>query len=177
MKHVLLIGLFSIVVSGLECPPEYFEAGNGCFAVFDQPSPAQTDLTWDEARALCQAQEYPGWSCDLATFDGTEQLEAVSEVWSFLSDGAYPYMWVGISRHSGKWQYVDGRPISLTSNIWRESHPHDMNMHVYLDDVSLSTGVDSYGRLYASCTMGEVMRRYMCRAKILYTLTVYGFEL
>ncbi|KAK7065303.1 hypothetical protein SK128_017125 [Halocaridina rubra] len=160
LASILLVTL----ANAISCPADFFEAGNGCFAVYDQPSAGATDLQWPEARTLCQGLAEPGWDVDLATFDNTEQLEAVSAAWAAISDGIYPYMWIGITRHSGEWQYIDGRTIPMTSNIWQEGHPHDMNMHVYLNDVTLATGQNSWGRLYAACTSADMLRRYMCRA-------------
>ncbi|KAK7065304.1 hypothetical protein SK128_017126 [Halocaridina rubra] len=148
------------VATAQQCPPEFWPAGGGCFGVFG----GAQDMQWPEARQYCQDMIIPGWSADLAYFDDTTQFEAVAQAYQNVSSGTYPFMWVGIIRVDGQWQYVDGSPIPTSANIWSVGHPHDMNMHVYLDDVTISTAQHSWGRLYATCTSGDFLPIYMCRA-------------
>nr|XP_027217533.1 uncharacterized protein LOC113810037 isoform X2 [Penaeus vannamei] len=96
----------------------------------------------------------------------TAQLEAFAEAWATVGADyrPYGYMWVGFTRETGEWANLDGVPISLYSNVWREGHPHDMNMYVYIEDVTMTSGSESRGRFYASCTMTDALQRALCRA-------------
>merc|ERR1712212_58500 len=159
---ILVAAALAVGAEAADCPTKFFSAGGGCFQVYD----AMEEITWEEARAQCVDLSHPGWKVDLASLDSTTQLEAFAEAWE--TEGAdyrpYGYMWVGFTRQSGEWANLDGVPLSLKSNIWREGHPHDMNMHVFIEDVTLTSGVESRGRYYASCTMEATLERGLCRA-------------
>lgn len=125
-----------------------------------------TDITWEDARETCIGLSDSGWTVDLASLDSTAQLEAFAEAWATVGADyrPYGYMWVGFTRETGEWANLDGVPISLYSNVWREGHPHDMNMYVYIEDVTMTSGSESRGRFYASCTMTDALQRALCRA-------------
>lgn len=76
-------------------------------------------------------------------------------------------MWIGVQKVDGNWQSVDGTPVTLQNMMWHEGHPHDMSVNVFLMDITMVTGVNSFGRLYYSCSMGiyEHHSRCLCRAK------------
>ncbi|KAG7173983.1 uncharacterized protein LOC121859859 [Homarus americanus] len=169
LTEVILALLVALcVATGEECPPGFFEAGGGCFHVGEQESVGPTMLDWEAARALCVNLVHKGWLVDLATFDSTDQLEGVSEQWSLIADKydyEYPYMWVGIHKAEDQYVGVDGQAVSLFSNLWREGHPLEENEFAYLNDVTL-TSAYSYGRLYVVSSPPAVIRRCMCRAKV-----------
>ncbi|KAG7173984.1 uncharacterized protein LOC121859860 [Homarus americanus] len=159
LTQVILATVVAFV--GAQCPSDFFEAGGGCFAVIDQPG---TNLTWDGCRKLCQDLTTTEWGVDLATFDDAEQLEAFSFTW--LTAGAaydpYPYMWIGVSKVDGEWEMLGGKPVSLQSNMWLPGHPHEMGTVVFLDDITLESGEESYGRQYFHCSMGSIAHRERC---------------
>ncbi|XP_027217480.1 uncharacterized protein [Penaeus vannamei] len=159
----LLIAIAVAGTVGAQCPDTFFEAGGGCFHVIDT---GDTDITWEDARETCIGLSDSGWTVDLASLDSTAQLEAFAEAWATVGADyrPYGYMWVGFTRETGEWANLDGVPISLYSNVWREGHPHDMNMYVYIEDVTMTSGSESRGRFYASCTMTDALQRALCRA-------------
>ncbi|XP_042868040.1 uncharacterized protein LOC122250599 [Penaeus japonicus] len=168
--RVLVCGL-ALASAGLAagCPDGFFEAAGGCFVVHTQPSTGQTDLDWGGARSLCQGLSNSTWSVDLAVFDSSEQLAAVSEAWSSISltyPYAYPYMWIGVTRQEDAWAWLDGRPLSRFSNMWRVDYPAEAeDTGVYLEDYGLSNGANVFGRLYVGNSGHQWLRRCMCRAK------------
>ncbi|XP_063585156.1 uncharacterized protein LOC134762553 isoform X3 [Penaeus indicus] len=153
----------------IECPAGFFEAAGGCFVVYTQPGSDQTNLDWEGARTLCKSMSDSSWTVDLAVFDSSEQLAAVSEAWATI--GAtypypYPYMWIGVERQGETWTWLDGRPLSRFSNMWRVDYPDEAyDTGVYLEDFKLSNGANVYGRLYVGNSGHQWLRRYMCRAK------------
>ncbi|XP_063595318.1 uncharacterized protein LOC134772286 [Penaeus indicus] len=162
-----LSGFFVLALAaatvGAQCPDSFFEAEGGCFQVLDSEA---TPISWDDAREMCIGLSGNGWSVDLASLDTTSQLEAFAEAWDTVGADyrPYGYMWVGFTRETGQWANLDGVPLSTYSNMWREGHPHDMNMHVFIEDVTTTSGQQSHGRFYASCTMNETLERALCRA-------------
>ncbi|XP_071538982.1 uncharacterized protein [Panulirus ornatus] len=166
MSLLARLVLATVVASvAAQCPTGFFEAGGGCFGVIDQQG---VDLTWDDCRKLCQDLSTSEFHVDLATFDDAEQLEAFSTAWLVIG-ATYdpdPYMWIGVEKVGEEWQTVDGRSVSLQTNMWLVGHPHDMGTAVFLSDVTLDTGENSYGRQYFHCSMGifEHHSRCLCRA-------------
>ncbi|XP_042881106.1 uncharacterized protein LOC122258898 [Penaeus japonicus] len=162
LKNLLVVAAVAVTV-GAQCPAPFFEAEGGCFHALDS---GETDISWEDAREMCIGLSESGWKVDLASIDSTSQLEAFAEAWA--TAGAdyrpYGYMWVGFTRESGQWANLDGVPVPLYSNMWREGHPHDMNMYVYIEDVTMTSGTESRGRFYASCTMQDALQRALCRA-------------
>ncbi|XP_071538981.1 uncharacterized protein [Panulirus ornatus] len=165
---VFLLPLLLVAVrAGAECPTGFFSALDGCFLVGEQEGGGPTNLGWQAARDRCTALFRGGWTIDLATFDSVAQLESVSQSWAVIGgsfDYEYPYMWVGIHKVGDQFLGVDGKSVSSSSYIWQVAHPRLENQFVYLDDVTLSTGQNSFGRLYAVSSPSTVVRRYMCRA-------------
>ncbi|TOF85800.1 hypothetical protein CGJ15_25565, partial [Vibrio parahaemolyticus] len=161
LAQVILASAVALAAS--QCPDEFFEAGSGCYAVIDEPG---QNITWSQCRSLCQELNADS---DLATFDNAEQLAAFSLAW--LTEGAsyedYPYMWIGVSKVDGEWQSLDGKPVSLQSDMWGEGHPHEMGTSAFLIDVTMANGIESYGRQYYHCSMGtfEFHRRCLCRSQ------------
>nr|XP_027217544.1 uncharacterized protein LOC113810055 [Penaeus vannamei] len=137
LKTLLLVAAAAVTV-GAQCPDTFFEAGGGCFHVVDT---GDTDITWEDARETCIGLSDSSWTVDLASLDSTAQLEAFAEAWATVGADyrPYGYMWVGFTRETGQWANLDGVPISLYSNMWRESHPHDMNMYVFIEDVTMTS--------------------------------------
>lgn len=164
LLHKVIIASLAAFVAA-QCPTDFFESGGRCFSVIDKPG---VNMTWEECRGFCQLLSEGEFTSDLAYFDTTEELEVFSTTWLDVSQTVpdHPYMWIGVHKMDGNWQTLDGSPITLQNLMWHTGHPHDMGINAFLEDISKTTGIDSYGRLYMSCSMGvyEHHSRCLCRA-------------
>ncbi|XP_050686026.1 C-type lectin domain family 4 member E-like [Eriocheir sinensis] len=83
--------------------------------------------TWPSAREECKKL-----GGDLVVVDTQGKMEALTAhlAATFTEDDSsfpgfvklYPY-WVGGSNEAGQWQWVNGSPMSLTSNLWLPDNP------------------------------------------------------
>ena len=75
-------------------------------------------------------------------------------------------MWIGVHKMDAQWVTLDGTHITLQNLMWHVGHPHDMGTNAFLEDITRTTGENSYGRLYMSCSMGvhEHHSRCLCEA-------------
>ncbi|XP_045123584.1 uncharacterized protein LOC123511620, partial [Portunus trituberculatus] len=148
------------------CPPKFSESGGLCLSVIDKP---RVNMTWEECRGLCEKEAEGEWKADLAVFGNAEELEAFSITWLEISNTLpdHPYMWIGVHKMDGQWVTLDGTHITLQNLMWHVGHPHDMGTNAFLEDITRTTGENSYGRLYMSCSMGvhEHHSRCLCEAK------------
>ncbi|KAG0715832.1 hypothetical protein GWK47_011034 [Chionoecetes opilio] len=166
LLHQVIVASLAAFVAA-QCPMDFFESGGRCYSVIDKPG---VNMTWEECRGFCVLKGEGGeMATDLATFDNAEQLEAFSITWLDISQTIpeHPYMWIGAHKMDGEWMTLDGTKITLQNLMWHVGHPHDMGINVFLEDISKTTGDNSYGRLYYSCTMGmhEHHSRCLCGAK------------
>ena len=76
------------------------------------------DFTWQEAKADAETR-----GGRLAVFDTQAKLDAVH---AYLNDlGSWPDHWIGLSdaASEGAWQWINGRPLSLSS--WHNGEPNN----------------------------------------------------
>ncbi|XP_050736544.1 uncharacterized protein LOC127008441 [Eriocheir sinensis] len=165
LLHQLIIASLAAFVAA-QCPGDFFESGGRCYSVIDAPG---VNMTWDECRTACQAKDGAELSTDLATFETAEELEVFAITWLEESQNypKDPNMWIGAEKVDGNWQTIDGVPVTHQNVMWQESHPHDMGAKVFLQDITIANGINSFGRLYYHCSMGlyEHHSRCLCRAK------------
>nr|ADH53777.1 C-type lectin receptor protein [Eriocheir sinensis] len=149
-----------------QCPGDFFVSNGNCFSVIDMPG---VNMTWDECRLACKAKDGGELNSDLATFDTAEELEAFSITWLDESQNYNPdpNMWIGVEKIDGNWETIEGNPVSFQNPMWQEGHPHEMGERVFLQDITLANGINSFGRLCFHCSMGiyEHHSRCLCRAK------------
>ena len=90
----------------------------------------------------------------------------------FLSANEYPdhpYMWIGVRKMDGHWVSLDGTHITEQNLMWHVGFPHETGAHAFLEDVTETTGINSYGRLYMSSTVvgeHEHNSRCLCEANM-----------
>ncbi|XP_050686028.1 C-type lectin domain family 6 member A-like isoform X2 [Eriocheir sinensis] len=75
---------------------------------------------WPSAREECKKL-----GGDLMVVDTHEKMQALTAHIAAKYPGAassYPY-WVGGSNEAGQWQWVNGSPMSLASNLWYPGSP------------------------------------------------------
>ncbi|KAK8401187.1 hypothetical protein O3P69_002745 [Scylla paramamosain] len=163
LQQIIIASLAAFVAA--QCPSNFFESGGHCFSVIDKPG---VNMTWEECRGLCELEGEGEWKVDLAVFDNAEQLEAFSITWLEISNTLpeHPYMWIGVHKVDGQWVSLDGTHITHQNLMWHVGHPHDMGINTFLEDITRTTGENSYGRLYMSCSMGvhEHHSRCLCEA-------------
>ncbi|MPC46223.1 hypothetical protein E2C01_039937 [Portunus trituberculatus] len=155
-----------IVKKTAQCPSNFFESEGLCFNVIDRPG---ENMTWAECRILCEVEGEGQWKSDLAVFDNAEELEAFSITWLEISNEYvdHPYMWIGVHKKDGHWVTLDGTHITHQNLMWHMGYPHETGIHAFLEDITDTTGVNSYGRLYMSSTiLGEHEHNSRCLLKI-----------
>ncbi|KAK3884560.1 hypothetical protein Pcinc_011184 [Petrolisthes cinctipes] len=166
LGRLIVAAVVLVATAAAQCPTDFFQSGTGCFGIIDLPG---VNMTWQECRDDCQAISSAEWTVDLASFDDCDDLETFSQTWREVG-GSYPthpYMWMGVHKVNDNWQTVEGQPISLQNPMWEIGHPHTMGVAVFLDDIEISQGLSTHGRLYWHCSMGtfEHHSRCLCRAR------------
>ncbi|XP_045108683.1 uncharacterized protein LOC123503205, partial [Portunus trituberculatus] len=81
----------------------------------------------------------------------------------------HPYMWIGVHKKDGHWVTLDGTHITHQNLMWHMGYPHETGIHAFLEDVTDTTGINSYGRLYMSSTIlgeHEHNSRCLCEANV-----------
>ena len=81
----------------------------------------------------------------------------------------HPYMWIGVREVDEKWVTLDGTHITEQNLMWHVGYPHETGAHAFLEDVTKTTGLNSYGRLYMSSTVAgehEHNSRCLCEANV-----------
>ncbi|XP_045123239.1 uncharacterized protein LOC123511434 isoform X1 [Portunus trituberculatus] len=150
LQQIIIASLAAFVAA--QCPSNFFESGGHCFSVIDKPG---VNMTWEECRGLCELEGEGEWKADLAVFDNAEQLEAFSITWLEISNeySDHPYMWIGVHKMDGHWVTLDGTHITEQNLMWHVGFPHESGAHTFLEDVTKTTGINSYERLYMSSTI------------------------
>ncbi|XP_042885633.1 uncharacterized protein LOC122261880 [Penaeus japonicus] len=121
------------------CRPEYLPLIGTCVKVVATP------ITWNEARARCQAEDPPA---DLLTINPPERLEELTRLLNahFKEQTASRYSyWVGGQGTNNNWRWVDNSKLSVKSNLWLPDHP--------------TAGQSGFTRLIQASTLHK--RRYL----------------
>ncbi|XP_066967362.1 uncharacterized protein [Macrobrachium rosenbergii] len=127
MASASLIFLYfagSVIVSlASGCSSPYQQVGRWCIFV-NIVAPAGGSgrpVNWLEAKASCQKS-----GGDLVTLEEQTKMFAISEYLNLNfrteSEGGWVY-WVGALGSSREWQWVNGKPFNLLSNIWLPDQP------------------------------------------------------
>ncbi|XP_045123233.1 uncharacterized protein LOC123511427 [Portunus trituberculatus] len=166
LQQIIIASLAAFMAAA--CPPNFFESEGLCFNVIDKPG---EDMTWEECRGLCEKEAEGEWKADLAVFDNAEELEEFSITWLEISNeySDHPYMWIGVHKMDGHWVTLDGTHITEQNLMWHVGYPHESGAHAFLEDVTETTGINSYGRLYMSSTIvgeHEHNSRCLCEANL-----------
>ncbi|KAK8372463.1 hypothetical protein O3P69_012544 [Scylla paramamosain] len=166
LQQVIIASLAVFVAA--QCPSDFFESEGLCFNVIDKPG---QNLTWEECRILCEIEDEGEWKSDLAVFDNAEELEAFSITWLEISNTLpeHPYMWMGVHKKDEHWFTLDGTHITHQNLMWRVGYPHETGTHAFLEDITKTTGENSYGRLYMRTTIlgeHEHNSRCLCEANV-----------
>ncbi|XP_025767653.1 C-type lectin domain family 17, member A isoform X2 [Oreochromis niloticus] len=126
------------------CQKGWDHVESSCYATNDADS--NQWKTWEAARKDCR-----GKSSDLVVVINEEEMKTVSEKsWKYNENKGY---WIGLRVEDGKWKWLDGRNMTISS--WIDQRPSDGHCAI---------SVQNQGFKSVSC---NEKNRWICKKKAL----------
>ncbi|XP_071534100.1 C-type lectin domain family 17, member A-like [Panulirus ornatus] len=119
MNHTLQLFLLLSALAAAQgsCPNGFVAVGNQCYLFSVEIGDKSS---WDLARDACHL-----WDADLAVLDMDCNDNHHLITYIINKGWTSQLMWVGASdkAQEGMWMWIDGRPLDMTSNLWRAGEP------------------------------------------------------